>query len=84
VAAQTQRHGLNKVLTVKSPHCKENIQENPTMNRFFNSPWPLIVVMSLGTAVALATSISFISENEVNSQINEVPPLQLSNQEHQP
>jgi len=54
------------------------------MNRFFNSPWPLIVVMSLGTAVALATSISFISENEVNSQINEVPPLQLSNQEHQP
>jgi len=37
------------------------------MKRFFNSPWPLLIPMLRGTVVALATSVSFILENEIDA-----------------
>lgn len=54
------------------------------MKRFFNSPWPLLISMLLGTIVALATSVSFIMENEIDASINKTAPSQLSNGEPQP
>lgn len=64
------------------------------MKRFFNSPWPLVVVMTIGTAVALATSISFIAENETvkdeivknksDPQVDATPSAQLSGEKRQP
>lgn len=54
------------------------------MKRFFNSPWPLLISMLLGTIVALATSVSFILENEIDAQVNEATPAQLSSGERQP
>ena len=54
------------------------------MKHFFNSPWPLLISMLLGTVVALATSVSFIWENEIDTQVNEATPSQLSSGERQP
>ena len=62
---------------------KENNQA-PLMKRFFNSPWPLIVVMTIGTVVALATSLSFITAQEVDAQTDKAPSAQLSNEEQKP
>lgn len=54
------------------------------MKRVFNSPWPLLISMLLGTVVALATSVSFILENEIDAQVKEAPPAQLPSGERQP
>ena len=39
------------------------------MKKFFNSPWPLIIIMSLGTATALFTSMDFIAQNDQNNNV---------------
>ena len=39
------------------------------MKKFFNSPWPLIIIMSLGTAIALFTSMDFIVQNDQNDNV---------------
>lgn len=43
------------------------------MQKFFNSPWPLIISMLFGTATALFTGIDFIVQND-NVQPTEKTP----------
>lgn len=43
------------------------------MKQFFNSPWPLIIIMFLGTATALFTSVDFIARGD-NTQSAEKAP----------
>ena len=43
------------------------------MKKFFDSPWPLIIVMSLGTATALFTSVDFIVQNDKAQSVETDP-----------
>ena len=43
------------------------------MKKFFDSPWPLIIVMFLGTATVLFTSVDFIVQNDSTQSVETDP-----------
>ena len=43
------------------------------MKKFFNSPWPLIISMLIGTATALFTSLDFIANSDNVQPVKKTP-----------